>query len=113
MDKKILKKLLEKSKTKGKLDAKKISKIASVLKRRELQEYLFLLRRARSSEQIIIETPIELPKESLINIKKRFKDKDIMVNVNTNLIAGLRFSVKDSIIDTSVLGTLNKIQENI
>lgn len=113
MNKKILKNLIVKSKTKGKLDGGKILKIAHFLKRGEFKEYLFLLRRERLSEKIIVETPTAIDQLSLSDMKKKFPALDILVKINKDLIAGMRFTLKDSIIDATLKGALIKTLKNI
>lgn len=106
-----MKKLIELSKTKGKLDALKIAKIAKMLKRNELKEYIFLLRRARLEEVLIVEAPTNLTKKSLQSLKKMFKDKEIIVNQRENAVAGMKLFIKDSIIDFTVKGALERIKK--
>ena len=110
MNKREIKKLVEHSKTKGKLDGAKIAKIAKLLKRNELKEYLFLLRRERLEEIIIVETPTSLTKQSIKTLKVKFKNKEIIVNRKVGTIAGMKFFIKDTVIDFTVKGALERIQ---
>lgn len=110
---KLIKKLVVHSKTKEKLDALKIAKIAKMLQRNELKEYLFLLKRARAEETVIIESSSKLTKQSIKTLKSKFKNKEIIVNQRNDNIAGMKFFIKDTIIDFTVKRILERIQNTV
>lgn len=110
---KLIKKLVVHSKTKGKLDAVKIAKIAKMLQRNELKEYLFLLKRARAEETVIIESSSNLTKQSMKALKSKFKNKEIIVTQRKDTIGGMKFFIKDTTIDFTVKGLLERIQNTL
>lgn len=108
-----LKRLLEACKTKDKLNGEKIIDAASQLSRRELKEFLFLLKRQRLAEKVIVETQVKPNPSTLAMLKKVFKDKDIIIKIQNELIGGLRLHMLDAVLDLSTLGKLRRIGDKI
>lgn len=113
MDFKRAKLLAEASKTQGILDAKKITRISRRLTRNELKSYLFLLKRIRTSEIVVVETP-EIPSISLLKqMGKELKRKEVSLKIDKSLIGGMRFKTQDTVLDATIKGLLDKIREGV
>ena len=113
MNFKLAKLLAEASKTQGRLDAKKITRISRRLTRTDLKSYLFLLKRARLSEVVFVETPETLPTSLVLRMKKELTGREVVVNIDRSLIGGARFTTLDTVLDVTIKRMLNKIREGV
>ncbi len=114
--KKNIKQLVDLSKTGGKLDWKKIKKIAVRLSRSELKNYLLLLKIAREKEKMLVETPLGSmwTKNNLAAFfKKNFKDREIIFAQNKELLGGIRVTFDNNVFDMSINGLLKRLESTL
>lgn len=103
MNKKQIQLLVAESYTKGDLDEKKVTKIASILKRKDLKSYVRELKLAEKKKQVII----ALPSAKVYNTTKKiffdlFPGKTISVAEDKLLMLGARVTADDMVYDFSL-----------
>lgn len=109
--------IIEACKTRGKLDSKKVKKVASLLTRSELRSFILILREERKKELVTIEVPLkenDLGRNSkLIGfLKNKFEGLDIEFVENKELLGGLIVEKDNRILDLSFKGALGKLYEH-
>lgn len=95
----------------GKLDAQKIKKIVPFLNKVELRQFIIFLKQLRKKEKITVETPlapVTIWASFVPFLKKKFKNKEIELLENKELIGGLKIRVEDNTLDLSVKGIFDK-----
>lgn len=113
MTKKQIQLLTNASYTRNQLDEKKVSKIASLLTRKDLREYIRLLKLYEKKQTVIASLPY-LPKEpTQKKISETFPDKKIVYIVDPTLLAGIRITNNDIITDYNVKNMLDNISNHI
>lgn len=108
----MLKQLVLESYTEGELDTKKVNKIADLLSKKELRLYIRALKNWERQHEIILEVPSETDMK-IEEFKKLFPDKKIVINVDPELMLGLRLQDNDDIYELSLKNSLDKITEHI
>lgn len=121
---KLAKQLVDISFSNGKMIDSKVVKSLKLLKslpRSEsipvLTEYLKGLRRLQKQYTLYIESPIKLSRKDISKIKKsvakRVKITNMAVNINPDLIAGIRLKIGDEIWEDSVMDRIRQVKEAI
>lgn len=102
MIKKQIKQLAKASFTRGNIDSKKALRVARMLKRGELREYIKYLKTQISANKVRVLVP-DLGKIDETKIKKHFSkffpDKKIFVEQNPELLLGIKVIDNDIIYD--------------
>lgn len=101
--------LVLKSYNNDQLDPEVVDLIANKLTRRELKQYIRLLRQQEQKNQVIVTVPKTLTSEERTMIQKLFKDKKILYMVDPSMISGIR--VVDNDIEYEI--SLDQIFQNL
>lgn len=107
MTKKQIKELVNASYIKDKLDAKKVEKIAALLSRADLKEYIRALKLAEKSHTV----SLVLPDTKLYNNNRKFwestfKNKRIVVEEDPSLLLGIKVINNDMVYDMTLKNNL-------
>jgi len=116
MTKKYIKKIALASYTKNELDSKKVKRIAGLLTRNSLKQYIKELKLLENKKTITILTPA-FSKKTQDDIKKKFAkifvDKKIIIDSDSSLILGVKVIDNDLIYDLSLKNTLDNLNMHI
>lgn len=107
MLKKQLKQLVQASYTKDTLDSAKVEKIAKLLSRHDLKEYIRLLKLSEKSRTI----SLVLPTAKIYNksdFQGVFGSKKVVVEEDPSLLLGMKVVDNDLVYDLSLKNRLNK-----
>lgn len=104
-----IKKLVEKSYANGKLNEKIIGKIASLLSRKELKQYIDTIKKQEKKSILYVDIPFNHMEKYEKELKKMFPGKTIEYRTDPNLILGIRITDNDNIYEVS----LEKVLEDI
>lgn len=113
MNKQVLKKIISESYTGEELDPTKVNRIADVLTRSELKEYIKALRSQEGKTSVTLTTPQRLDDLELTQFRDVFPDKKLFVEKDPNLILGIRVKDNDNVYDFTLRNTLEKMVEYI
>lgn len=110
MTKRQLKKLAYLSYTENNLDTKKINQIIKTLSRKELREYIKLLKIIEKEKTVtIITAKLFQDNDFLENVRKIFKDRKILIKEDKNILAGIRIIDNDNVYDYSLSNKIDNI----
>lgn len=87
--------LVVKSYKEDQLDPSTVDLIANKLSRRQLKEYIKLLKQQESKKQVIVTVPKSLTSEEREMIQKLFNNKKILYTVDPSMISGIRIVDND------------------
>lgn len=87
--------LVVKSYKQDQLDASVVDLVANKLNRRQLKEYIKLLKQQESKKQVIVTVPKSLTGEERDMIQKLFTGKKIYYTVDPTMISGIRIVDND------------------
>lgn len=112
---KYIKKLAENSYKSFDLDQKSVEKIIKLLTKKELREYIKILKKLEQKKSIIIVIPNEkISKKSLsMQLKKIFPDRKIIYQTDPSLLLGIRIIDNDLIYELNLKDTLEQISTHI
>ena len=114
MKKKVLKKIVAASyNQKEMLDELSVDSIASHLSRKELKEYIRALKQLEQKKRIIVDTsfvPTEAQKELF---REQFSGKDVVFQVNQELLLGVKITDNDIVYDMNLKRTLDALEDFI
>lgn len=110
MEKKLIKKLANASYVKNSLDVSRVNKIVANLSRRELREYIRVLKSLEKKFTVYIEHTNELSEVCRENLENLFKDKRIIFRRNDDLILGIRIIENDIIYNLNLKNSLKRIE---
>lgn len=114
MTKKQIKRLALASYTKEQLDAKKVKRVAKILSRQDLKEYIKILRELEKSKQVTVFVPrLYKSKEIEKKISDSFPGKKIIFQQDPSLMAGLRVENNDLVYELSLNNTLENLKNYI
>lgn len=113
MNKKLLKQLVLISYKKGELDNETVSKIAEKLDRTQLKLYIKSLKNAEKLRNVYVESPFEIQKDTIREIKSMFPDKKIIIENNSELMTGTKITYNDDVFHMNLKNSLDTIIENI
>ncbi len=103
MKKNLIKKLADKSYSRGNLDVGKISKIASILKRDELKVYIRSIKTLEAKKTVVVTVSNESDTDELKNhFVKLFPNKKITIQVDESLLSGIRIVDYDNVYELSL-----------
>lgn len=113
MNKKHIKKLVIHSYKKERLDSKIVQRIADLLSRSELKDYLNELKRYEKKRTVIVsltDYPTELEQKKLGAL---FPHKKIVYNIDPSLLTGMRVMDDDVLLDINLKNTLDELVEHV
>lgn len=113
MRKKIIKELVLASYTQGSIDAEKVEKIAHMLNRSLLKQYIKALKRQESKLSVLIDCAYPIDDEQKIDIENLFPNKKFIYSINPSLLAGLKITRDDIIFEMTIKGALDAMLEKI
>lgn len=113
MNKHVLKELIAESYTGDELDVTKVMKIADVLTRTELKDYIRALKDQESKTTVTLTIPQGLEDLELEQFKDIFPDKKFMVEKDPDLILGVKVTDNDNVYEFNLRNTLEKMVEYI
>lgn len=113
MNKHILKQLISESYTGEELDPTKVIKIADVLTRSELKDYIRGLKDFESKTSVTLTVPEGMEDLELEPYKEVFPDKKLFVEKDPNLILGVKITDDDNVYEFNLRNTLEKMVEYI
>lgn len=109
MNTKDIKKLALSSYTKENLDENKTLRIANLLKKGDLRQYLKTLKLIEKKNTVKVTVSSKPDISIQTNLKKIFKHKKIIVKEDNNLIAGIKIEDFDNVYEFNLSNTLKNI----
>lgn len=109
MRKKQLKKIVDLSYSNELLNTDVVGKIANLLKRKDLKQYIKALKMKEKENNVIVDTPLSLSLEEKGFLEKLFLGKRIEYRNLPELILGIRITESDNIYDFSLSNKLGSI----
>jgi len=113
MTKKFLQQLVLASYTKDELDQAKINKIASLLDRGELKDYIRALKVNERKRSVVIISALPLSKNDEEKMKQIYPHKKIITLADPSLLLGLRIQDNDTIYQLNLHDSLERIREYV
>ena len=113
MDKKTIKVVVLASYTKGELDSEKVLRIAKVLSRKDLKNYIHGLKNYEKKLSVTVNTPYELDNQHKNMFSQLYPDKKMIFQTNQSLILGLRITDNDTVYELDLQSQLNNILTKI
>ncbi len=110
MNKKILKRLVLASYVSKKLDSATVNKIADLLPRRDLKEYIKALKSEELKKTVTVTSPF-VSQWYKKEFEAVFPNKEIIFEHDQTLLLGIRITDNDTVYDLSLQHKLEKIQE--
>lgn len=104
-------KLVKASYKDGALDAKKVSKITSLISKADLKQYINMLRQVEKKNTLMISSPIDYKNQN--DFKKMFPNKKIIFKNEPSLLLGIKIVDNDMIYDFTLKNTFEKIINHI
>lgn len=101
--------LIVKSYKQDKLDPAVVDLIANKLSRRELKQYIRLLKQEENKKQVIVTVPKSLTSEERDMIQKLFTGKKIIYAIDPSMISGIK--VVDNDVEYEI--SLDRIFQNL
>lgn len=90
MNKTTLKKLVKESYKDGKLVQENVEYIADKLSRKDLKQFINLLRQEEAKNDVFVTSAEELSKEDVVKIEKLYPGMNIVRSVDPSMIEGVR-----------------------
>lgn len=112
MNKRVLKQLVFESYTEGALDQQKVTRIAAILKRKELKDYIRALKIEEKKSTVIVTLP-DNDQYTEDELKKLFPNKNILFEKEPDLLIGARIMDNDLVYEFNLKNTLEKMIQYI
>lgn len=109
MNKRILKELISESYTGDYLDPVKVMRIADILNRSELKEYIKAVKETESKMTVTLTVPAGMDDLELEPFKDVFPDKKLFVEHDPSLILGVKVTNNDTVYEFNLRNTLEKM----
>lgn len=114
MTKKQIVQLIQASYTKDALDSKKVEKIASLLSRYDLKQYIRGLKLSEKAKTISLVLPdAKLYNSTKKNFEEAFKNKRIVVEEDPSLLLGIKVIDNDMVYDMSLKNNLETFAKEV
>lgn len=114
MKKKVLKKIITASYNKqNELDEERVDMIATHLNRKEIKEYIRVLKQLEKRKQLLVDTSFVPTAKQEEIMKERFPDKEVVFHFNPDLLFGIRITDNDIVYDMNLQRTLDAIEDFI
>lgn len=112
MHTKIIKQLINESYTDGQLDNTKVTKIAGILGRRDLKQYIKFLKK-REREITVVVTMPDINDIDTALFEKLFADKKIVMKKDPQMILGVNITDNDLVYEFNLKNTLEKMVQYV
>lgn len=99
--------------TDNKLNNETVKKIATLLRRKELKQYINALRLHEQRSKVTIASAFPLDKKEQEDLTNFFPNKTIVVQTDPSLILGLRILNIDSIYELNIRDSLHRMSKYI
>ena len=109
MNKKILKELISESYTKNEVDLIKVMRIADILSRSELKQYIQALKDTENNMSVTLTIPDGMEDLELEQFKDIFPNKKLSIEKDPTLILGVRVTDNDMVYEFNLRNTLEKM----
>lgn len=113
MKRKLITQLVKASYTDGKLDSEKVNRIAALLRRKELKQYINAIKLQELRSKVTIISAFPLDKKEQESFTDLFPNKNIITNTDPSLILGLRVINTDTVYEMNVRDSLHRMSEYI
>jgi F0F1-type ATP synthase delta subunit len=113
MNRHVLKQLISESYTGDEVDATKVIKIADILSRSELKEYIRALKEHEKQTSVVVTIPDGMENLELEQFKDVFPDKKMFVEKDPELLLGVKVTDNDNVYEFNLRNTLEKMVEYI
>lgn len=113
MDKRIKNQLISASYTKGILDPLKVQKIAATLTRKQLKQYIRILRDYENNTNVLIESPDQVTMADKKIFGNLFPGKRLEFETDPSIISGVRITDKDTIYEENLKNTLEELVDSL
>ncbi len=110
---KIIKQLANASYTGKDLDQAKASRVVKLLNRKELKEYLRLLKKQEQQNSIRVESAYSLDSEQMTLLQNLFPSKKMFYTRDASLLLGLRVIDNDIVYNFNLADSLKSIEKLI
>lgn len=114
MTKNQIKIIAEKSFTRKDLDIKKVKIFTARMKRKELREYLRMVKLIdyRNKVTVVVPSLEKFKRNDFYEISKRFSDKKIVYRQDPQLLVGVKIIDNDQIFDFNLKNSLEEITKS-
>lgn len=97
----------------NRLNSERVKKIAGLLRRKELKQYINALRLHEQRSKVTIASAFPLDKKKQEGFTNLFPNKTIVVQTDPSLILGLRILNTDSVYEMNIRDSLRRLNEYI
>ncbi len=97
----------------GKLDPKRVSKISTRLSKTNLRSYIKALKMLINKNSVKIFVSTKLDKKFTNELKEIFKDKNVQIELDKTLIAGIKIKDYDTIYDFNLKNSFKSMLDGI
>jgi 16S rRNA G966 N2-methylase RsmD len=111
--KKLIEQLITASYTDKNMDFAKVQKIAGMLNRKMLKEYIKGLKRYEKKTTVFVDLPYDVQQSEKKGIDALFPEKKILYNTDQTLLAGVRITDDDILYELSLKDSIHKMLEGI
>lgn len=109
MTKKLLKQLVVASYKNNNLNPKTIEKIAKVLSRKELKQYIKALKTEENKRNVIVSLPYLPKNKDKKSFEGVFQNKKILYDIDKSLILGVKITKNDLVYEMSLKNSLENL----
>lgn len=113
MKRKIVTQLVLASYADNKLNSDRVNKIATLLRRKELKQYINAVKLHELRSKVTITSAFPLDKKDQEGFTNLFPDKTIVVQTDPSLILGLRIINTDTVYEMNISDSLHRISKYI
>ena len=113
MNKKQIKQLILESYKNDTLDPERVDEIVNILDRKELKEYIKVLKNWENKKSVVITMPYPPKNEDKYKFLTLFPDKKIVYNIDPSLLVGVKIKNDDLITEINLKDTLRNIVDYI
>ncbi|MBI2025880.1 MAG: hypothetical protein HYT06_00700 [Candidatus Levybacteria bacterium] len=104
-----LKKLVISSYTNKTLDEKKVARVAKLLSKEQLREYIKALKAFEKQNTVVITLADTNDKKAYKDFAKLFKDKKIIIRQDKSLLAGIKIEDFDNVYEFNLKNKVDNI----
>jgi F0F1-type ATP synthase delta subunit len=113
MTKKQIKELVLESYKEGELDGKTVEKVAELLTRSQLKQYVATIKKYEDEKSVVISIPALPNKDQEKKLSSLFPKRKIVFDIDPSLLMGMRITDKDLITDVNLKHTLDHLVEHV
>ena len=113
MDRKIILQLANVSYTDGSLDKEKVKKIASLLNRKSLKQYIKALKMYQRQHSVFVQIAYSMEYLDESVFEELFPDKEIIIEKDQSLLLGIKITNNDLVYERNLKNTFDQLEEKI